>query len=190
MRGASFGHRGRSPISDRPHPRPKTILVYYPLAPRTGATAAISWTDTRRATPISCNSCVRSKKSVMRLFKTMPIVDQQVEEICRKHGVRLYKYANVGNHLHLLIKIANRRRWAAFIRELTGRIAQLVRSAIQFSGEFWDQRPFTRIVRSWRRGFKTVKEYIELNWLEARGNISRQDSRMLRRLHALLNPSG
>ena len=32
-------------------------------------------------------------------------VDQLVRRVCKKHGVRLYEYANVGNHLHLLIKL-------------------------------------------------------------------------------------
>ena len=93
---------------------------------------------------------LRSHKSAMRLFKTMKVVDEQVTAICKKHGVRLYEYANVGNHLHLLIKIPRREAWAAFIRELSGRIAQIVRGLLGIQGDFWTQRPFTRIVRGWR----------------------------------------
>jgi len=80
----------------------------------------------------------------MRLFKTIKIVDEQVADICKKHGVRLYQYANVGNHLHLLIKIPGREAWAAFIRELSGRIAQIVRGLTGIQGDFWTQRQFGR----------------------------------------------
>jgi len=66
----------------------------------------------------------------MRLPKTLNLVDDLVERICKKHGVKIYRYANVGNHLHLVIKILQRRRWNAFIRELAGRIAQLVREKL------------------------------------------------------------
>ena len=112
-------------------------------------------------------------------------MDNNVDRICKKHGVTLYKYANVGNHLHLLIKISHRRRWAAFIRELTGRVAQLVKEATGFEEGFWTQRPFTRIVRGWQRVFKIAKDYVELNFLESQGFISRNDTKTLKDLRAI-----
>jgi REP element-mobilizing transposase RayT len=67
---------------------------------------------------------LRANKGGMRLPKTHLRVNRTVETTCKKHGVKVYRFANVGNHLHMIIKIPGRARWAAFIRELTGRVAQ------------------------------------------------------------------
>jgi REP element-mobilizing transposase RayT len=130
---------------------------------------------------------LRAHKSLMRLPKTIRLVDSQVEWICKKHGVTLYKYANVGNHLHLVIKIPQRRRWNAFIRELSGRIAQLVREKLKLEGEFWTQRPFTRLVKGWQKAFQVAKDYVYLNWCEGEGHINRKQTKTLRDLRKLLD---
>lgn len=88
----------------------------------------------------------------------------------KKYGVRIYEYANAGDHLHMLIKLSNRHLWRPFIRELTGRIAMHVTGAKKGDGQkksFWDQRPFTRIVDGWRRAYRIAKDYVALNQLEA-----------------------
>jgi REP element-mobilizing transposase RayT len=133
---------------------------------------------------------LRSHKSAMRLLKTIKVVDRQVARTCKRHGIRLYQYANVGNHLHLLIKIPRRQRWAPFIRELTGRLAQLVRNQIGFEGDFWTQRPFTRIVLGWQRAFQIAKDYVRLNALEADHKITGPELKFLRSLRALIQSSG
>jgi len=115
---------------------------------------------------------LRSARSSMRKPQHLLKVNQIVRKACQKHGVKLYEYANVGNHLHLLIKLRNRPFWAAFIRELTGRIAQLTKSQ-------WLHRPFTRIVRGWRKVYQTAREYVRLNVLEADGHISRRETKSL-----------
>lgn len=99
-----------------------------------------------------------------------------VGQIAKKHGVRLYDYANVGNHLHILIKLRSIPGWKAFIRELTGRIAQVVQGlgARDKKKGFWDQRPFTRIVRGWRRAYWIMKDDLIKNKLEAEGLIPRK----------------
>ncbi|MGZ3723369.1 MAG: transposase [Bdellovibrionales bacterium] len=131
---------------------------------------------------------LRSVKGGMRLPKTFSGVNATVERTCKKHGVTVYKYANVGNHIHMVIKIPGRPRWSAFIRELTGRISQYVQGITgrQLGAEkFWSQRPFTRIVRGWKRAFKIAKDYVHLNLLEAEGFISRKETKTLRDLRAI-----
>ena len=130
---------------------------------------------------------LRAHKSVMRLPKTINLVDDQVERTCKKHGVRLYKYATVGNHLHMVIKIPQRRRWNAFIRELSGRVAQLVREKLSLDGEFWTQRPFTRLVAGWGKAFQMAKDYVYLNWCEGEGHIKRDQTRNVKELRDLLD---
>jgi REP element-mobilizing transposase RayT len=130
---------------------------------------------------------LRAHKSILRTFKTLVLVDNQVEKTCKRHGVKLYRYANVGNHLHLVIKIPQRRRWNAFIRELSGRIAQLVREKLSFDGEFWIQRPFTRLVAGWGKAFQAAKDYVYLNWCEGEGHIDREQTKSLKDLRQLLD---
>lgn len=132
---------------------------------------------------------MRCEKSVLRLPKTFSLVDDCVYDIAKKHGVRVYKYSNVGNHLHILIKIPHVRRWAAFIRELSGRIAQLLMEKLSWVGglSFWRFRPHTRIVGGWKKAFRIARGYVELNQLEAEGFISRKDTRNLRDLRAIFD---
>ena len=128
---------------------------------------------------------LKAKRSLMRLPKHFANVDQIVHAVAGKHGVRIYEYANVGNHLHVLIKISRRPRWAAFIRELTGRLATLLGG-----NGIWAKRPFTRVVNGWRKAFRSVKRYVGLNAIEADGGILRADARDLRYLHHIWRSDG
>lgn len=120
----------------------------------------------------------------MRLPKTLIVVNETVRRTAAKHGVKIYQFANVGNHLHLLIKIPSVRQWAAFIRELSGRIAQQVMELVDSASieKFWRFRPYTRIVRSWKKAYKSVKDYVYLNQVEAEGHISRKEISSLSQL--------
>jgi REP element-mobilizing transposase RayT len=106
-----------------------------------------------------------------------------VKRTARKWGVRLYRYANVGNHLHLLVQVPTREAWKQFSKELSGGIAQLVTgaqkgSALSRSNDpdtpesakrgFWDHLLFTRIV-NFGRDFKSIRRYFIKNFFEAAG---------------------
>lgn len=62
---------------------------------------------------------LRARRSNLRLPKTFGLVHDTLMQIAQKHGVIIYRYANVGNHLHIVLRLASVRGWAAFIRELT-----------------------------------------------------------------------
>jgi len=47
----------------------------------------------------------------------------------KKHGVRLYRFANVGNHLHLLVKTRTRTAFQRFLKDVAGTVAILVTGA-------------------------------------------------------------
>lgn len=130
---------------------------------------------------------LRACKGGMRLPRTLSTVDKIVWETAKRHGIKIYRYANVGNHLHIVLKISHIYRWSAFIRELTGRIASVMREFnITNTGEkFWLHRPFTRIVRGWKKAYRHVCEYVHLNVLEAEGFINRRETRTLRDLHEI-----
>ena len=94
----------------------------------------------------------------------------------KRLGIKIYRYANVGNHVHLLIKVPNRMIWQNFLRQLAGGIAVIVTGAkkgmaLKKNGSqrgFWDQLTFTRIV-SLGRDFKNLCNYMVKNLFEAAG---------------------
>lgn len=131
---------------------------------------------------------LRANASFLRLPKRFAKVNEAVALTCRKHGVSIYRYANVGNHIHLLVRLRSRRGWAAFIRELTGRVAQIALGlgpSEKSAAKFWKFRPFTRVVRGWKKAYQLALRYVELNRLEAEGLIRRTESKTLRELRAV-----
>jgi REP element-mobilizing transposase RayT len=110
-------------------------------------------------------------------------LDSFVRKTAKKWGVRLYRYANVGNHLHLLVQVPTREAWKRFSKELSGGIAQIVTNAQKGSAlprnnepttpesakrGFWDHLLFTRIVL-FGRDFNSIKKYFIKNFFEAAG---------------------
>lgn len=128
---------------------------------------------------------LRATKGGMRTPKCYKKVNDAVYDTAAKYGFKIYKYSNVGNHLHILLKLSKLQLWSAFIRELTGKIGLIVKMLLNSEGKFWMFRPHTRIVRGWRKAFKIAKDYVELNILEAEGFISRKETRTLKDLRGL-----
>ncbi len=100
-----------------------------------------------------------------------------IAECAEKYGVQVLSAANVGNHIHLHIKLARRWQYIRFIRVLTAKIAFAVTGANKFkpilnsAGEkisFWTQRPLTRFVHSWK-DFLNLKDYVQINTFEGLG---------------------
>jgi REP element-mobilizing transposase RayT len=131
---------------------------------------------------------------------------QRIRTIITKHALRnrisLESIANVGNHLHLHIQLVRNHNYKAFIRAITGAIALAVmglqhlksrkqnnvieqehlKSRAKISGNnhsprFWDYRPFTIFVNSYRH-FLNMRDYMKINQLEGIG-FSRLSARFL-----------
>ena len=90
-------------------------------------------------------------------------------------GVKIYQYANAGNHLHLVVRAKRRADLARFLRTTTGLIARVITGAKKgqpknaaLGGRFWDRLAYSRIVE-WGREFKRVCEYLVTNELEGLG---------------------
>jgi len=141
---------------------------------------------------------LRAHQSGMRNPKVYGEIHRLIYKTAQKYGIKVYKCANVGNHLHLLIKLTKKSLWSAFIREFSSKVAYLMRckgltkskdqkdqSGTASKQKFWKHRPFTRILRSWKKAFRTAKEYIALNQAEAEGHINRKDIKTLKDLRAL-----
>jgi len=86
-----------------------------------------------------------------------------------RFDVHVYRFANVGDHIHLLVKAADRKDLADYLRVLAGRIAITVsgaRKQMKRIGKFWDHLCWSRLV-AWKKDFHFVQRYIYANELEA-----------------------
>jgi putative transposase len=111
----------------------------------------------------------------------------------KRFQVKIYQTAVQGNHIHLVIKIPHRIQYKAFIKAISGKIAQTVMKAPSFEAflenlsrngtsggdgrkerdkikSFWELRPFTRVLL-WGKDFKKCLKYLTQNTLEAIGFI-------------------
>lgn len=96
--------------------------------------------------------------------------------VARRWGIRIYRYANVGNHIHLLIRVPSRSAWRSFLRQLAGGIALIVTGAKkgapltknEADRGFWDHLAFTRIVR-FGQDYRGVALYLIQNLFEVAG---------------------
>jgi hypothetical protein len=99
-----------------------------------------------------------------------------VHRLGKVHGVKVYRFANGGNHLHFLLQPSSRPAFKAYVRAVSGLIARITLDAERGRArglKFWDAKPFTRIVE-WGREFRAVARYVVQNTLEALGFIPYQ----------------
>jgi hypothetical protein len=113
----------------------------------------------------------RAKGIYSFLYKENP---NQVKHLlykqARKFFVKITHYANVGNHLHLEVKITARKEFQQFLRSVTCLIARKVTGARRGKkfGRFWDNLAFTRVLKSFAE-HRILNIYIMANQLEAIG---------------------
>lgn len=108
------------------------------------------------------------------------LIHSILQKFADKFGIHVYEFANVGNHLHIHMKLGTRQTWRPFIRAVTAAIAVKIGRKSRWnksSKRFWDRRPFTRVAVG-RRAFKTLSEYVRVNLLEGFG-VSRALARRL-----------
>ena len=103
------------------------------------------------------------------------VVTRLVKKFSIKYGIKVHSMANVGNHLHLHLKLSNRHTYAPFIRALTSAIAMAITRSSRWkplktsaAGRFWDRRPFTNILKG-LRGFLNLRDYVTINQFEGIG---------------------
>lgn len=124
-------------------------------------------------------------KEALSFTRHRALIRHLVEAQANNASVKVISWANVGNHLHLHIQLprAFRSSYKTFIRGLTGAIA------LKFSGanknnkvvreskdRFWDQRPFTRVLSSWRE-YANLRHYVLANQFEGLG-FDREEARI------------
>jgi REP element-mobilizing transposase RayT len=156
--------RGRKPQKPHDHFGGRYLQNYNPKSKRP--------MDSKKALHLVLKSsqAVGEKSLNSHKFKTKiwDIICNHAE----KRGIKIYEYANGGDHLHLLLRAKHRDEYSGFIRTISGLIARLVGGAQRgkpLRKKFWDARPFSRIVSFAKREFNSVKTYLLRNTLEAIG---------------------
>jgi hypothetical protein len=72
------------------------------------------------------------------LLKHERVIRNMLLKQGRRHGVKVYRVANAGNHLHLLVRFTKRRGLQNFLRGSTGLIARKVLGAERGKAKKWD----------------------------------------------------
>ena len=93
-----------------------------------------------------------------------------------KQGVRILSLANVGNHLHAIVRFSSRVQFANWLRVAAGLIARLVTGACRGKpfGKFWDDLTFTRVIHP-GRDLEAMISYLKANRIEAWfGKVARE----------------
>jgi REP element-mobilizing transposase RayT len=74
---------------------------------------------------------LRAKKATGKksMFNHIAWIEKQMKAIAKKTGVRLERFENVGNHLHILLRAPRRESLRAFLRGITSTIARKITGA-------------------------------------------------------------
>jgi hypothetical protein len=101
------------------------------------------------------------------LRKHQRAVRDTLREMAHRFGVRVYDFANVGTHLHLLVRARRREAFQAFLRSFAGIVARRVTGARRGrpSGRFFDGLACSRVVE-WGRDYLGVRHYVFRNEIE------------------------
>jgi REP element-mobilizing transposase RayT len=98
------------------------------------------------------------------------VVRRALGACARRAGVKVYDFANVGSHLHLLVRVRRRDAFKAFLRAFAGIVARAATGARRgrplHDGAFWSALAWSRVV-AWGRDYWGVRHYIFRNRIEA-----------------------
>lgn len=103
-----------------------------------------------------------------------------IRNLGAKLGVQVKDAVVMGNHIHLSLRVHQRRAFKNYMRSLPGLIARKILKAEKGRASklrhFFTGRPYSRIVAQGYKSFQALREYFELNRLEKLG-FSKEESR-------------
>jgi hypothetical protein len=81
--------------------------------------------------------------------------------------VKAGTFVNMGNHLHLVVRFNDRKRFGQFLKSFSAQLARWVTGAKrgQPKGRFWDGIPFTRVLRTSLEELQ-IRGYLRANLIE------------------------
>lgn len=141
----------------------------------------------RRARPLSskdplhlvfkCN--IAALPQGLRTAVTYTLLHQLLRKYARKFFVKIEQFSIQRDHIHLLVRGSKRSQTQHFFRVFAGQAAQRILGTVTGTPapRLWKHRPWTRVILGFKP-YVTVKNYIQLNELEARGEIKYSNSRL------------
>jgi REP element-mobilizing transposase RayT len=99
-----------------------------------------------------------------------------LRRMARRFEVRIYDFANVGSHLHIVLRARRREGFQGFLRSFAGVVARRIMGAERGRqrGRFFDGLAWSRVV-SWGRDYWGLRHYVFRNQIEGeRGTRIRQ----------------
>jgi hypothetical protein len=95
------------------------------------------------------------------------VVRDVMRRMARRFDVRVYDFANVGSHLHLVVRARRREGFQAFLRSFAGIVARQVTGARRGCrcGRFFDGLAWSRVV-NWGRDDWGLRHYVFRNQIE------------------------
>ena len=121
--------------------------------------------STRRPMHVVLSS--RHARGGWNLKKHDRAVRDALRDMARRFGVRIYDFANVGSHLHLLLRSRRREAFQGFLRSFAGIVARRVTGARRGrpAGPFFTGLAWSRVV-GWGRDYMSVRHYVFRNQIE------------------------
>jgi hypothetical protein len=89
------------------------------------------------------------------------VVRDTLREMAGRFGIRVYDFANVGSHLHLLVRARRREAFHGFLRSFAGIVARRVTGARRGRpvGRFFSGLAWSRVV-AWGRDYMGVRHSV------------------------------
>ena len=109
---------------------------------------------------------VHDKKFLFREERVKEFIYTQLLNLKREHQVKIYAYAIMSNHLHLVVHVRDTGLFSAFMRKVFGRVAVYINRAYGRSGRVFGDRARTPVIQG-RRHMLAVMRYIENNPVRA-----------------------
>jgi REP element-mobilizing transposase RayT len=121
--------------------------------------------STRRPMHVVLTS--RRARGPWSLRKHDRAVRDVLRRMARRFDVRVYDFANVGSHLHLVLRARRREGFQGFLRSFTGIVARRITGAERGRqrGRFFDGLAWSRVV-SWGRDYWGLRHYVFRNQIE------------------------
>lgn len=104
----------------------------------------------------------RNRARSSNLFSNAAWIEIKARRLAQKFNLKIYALAVNFDHIHLALKIPQRREYTAFIRAFTSLLARKIGAGL------WMLLPFTRVV-AWGKDFRQVLSYLKKNREEVGG---------------------
>jgi REP element-mobilizing transposase RayT len=117
----------------------------------------------KRARPLSAKMPLHLVlKSKRNIYSSGTEMERLARRLGERFHLKIYSVAVAKDHLHLVLRIPDRRSYAAYVRSLTGIAAR------KFGSGLWALLPFSRLGH-WGKDFRSLLQYLEKNRREASG---------------------